>query len=293
MGSVIFMAGDERKVSKGAFLMIHNPWVRTAGEAKDLRHDADILDKMKNQMVSIYGPESKITSTVDELIELMDAETWLEPEEALELGFVTEITDREEEKDLVARSLWKDQGFSHTPSRAAAFFEKPKNSKKPIQKPKQKTNLLNNNPTEGAEPMDVKAYQEKHPDHYNSIVAESKKVAVNEERTRIQEIEALSKDFSSYSAAVKVAVRNHLDSIKYDGEQTVATAAKALLKIANETKATIKNNTAAQKAEEAGIAEGLGENASDNDGSGDNEAEKKAEDKATVSGMAAGIKNYR
>ena len=47
MASVIACAGKRLCMGQGAFLMVHNPWTVTMGNAEDLRKDADTLDKMR------------------------------------------------------------------------------------------------------------------------------------------------------------------------------------------------------------------------------------------------------
>jgi ATP-dependent Clp protease protease subunit len=89
IASVIFMAGDERIMNEASLLMIHNAWMYTAGDAEQLRKDADDLDKITQASVAAYM--SRVNITEDELKALLDAETWLLPSEALEKGFATSI----------------------------------------------------------------------------------------------------------------------------------------------------------------------------------------------------------
>lgn len=97
IASVIFMAGDERVMSDASMLMIHNAWMMTAGNSQQLRKDADDLDKITQGSIAAYL--SRINITEDKLKELLDAETWLLPDEAKEMGFATEIvTAKQSEK---------------------------------------------------------------------------------------------------------------------------------------------------------------------------------------------------
>lgn len=89
IASVIFMAGDERIMNEASLLMIHNAWMCTAGNAEQLRKDADDLDTITQASVAAYM--SRVNITEDELKALLDAETWLLPSEALEKGFATSI----------------------------------------------------------------------------------------------------------------------------------------------------------------------------------------------------------
>jgi len=91
MASVIAMAGKPIKIASNGFLMIHNPWGETSGEASEMRKQADILDKLKDSLVSIYADRSGQEREV--IASAMDAETWLSAEEAVAFGLADEIFD--------------------------------------------------------------------------------------------------------------------------------------------------------------------------------------------------------
>ena len=88
MASVIAMAGDEIRMAQNALLMIHNPWTASIGGAEQLRKDADLLDKMEANIRTSYARSNK---SAEELDAMMDAETYLTAEEALEAGFIDTI----------------------------------------------------------------------------------------------------------------------------------------------------------------------------------------------------------
>lgn len=87
--SVVFMAGDERLMNDASILMIHNAWMYAEGNAEQLRKYADDLDKITQGSVETY--KSRVNIGEDKIKELMDAETWILPNEALEWGFATDI----------------------------------------------------------------------------------------------------------------------------------------------------------------------------------------------------------
>lgn len=89
IASVIFMAGDERIMNDASLLMIHNPWTYTAGNADELRKEADDLEKIAEASYAAYL--SCINIDREQLKELLDNETWLTPLEAIEYGFATTI----------------------------------------------------------------------------------------------------------------------------------------------------------------------------------------------------------
>lgn len=102
IASVIFMAGDERIMPSTSCLMIHNPWTVTAGNAKELRKQAEDLDVIGECSINAYMEHVNISE--DELKELLDNETWLSSKEAVEKGFATEV-DESEESDNVSQSV--------------------------------------------------------------------------------------------------------------------------------------------------------------------------------------------
>ena len=106
--SVIFMAGDERVMSTASLLMIHNAWTWASGNAKELRKQADDLDVITRASINAYMQEVNITE--EELKQMLDNETWIAPQEALEKGFITTIVnekDAEEVSQSVKKSLMK------------------------------------------------------------------------------------------------------------------------------------------------------------------------------------------
>lgn len=96
IASVIFMAGDERIMNEASVLMVHNAWTGARGNAADLRKAADDLDKINQLAITAYMAHFK--GTDEELQALLDGETWVLPEEALEYGFATSIDKTESDK---------------------------------------------------------------------------------------------------------------------------------------------------------------------------------------------------
>lgn len=96
IASVIFMSGDERVMNESSMLMIHNAWTYAAGNAEQLRKQADDLEKITQASVEAYKAHSSLSE--EEIKALMDAETWILPEEAISFGFATKIDKTEKEK---------------------------------------------------------------------------------------------------------------------------------------------------------------------------------------------------
>lgn len=88
--SLVAMAGDTIEMPENAFMMIHNPWGFAMGGADEMRNTADVLDKIGMSLASTYAkrtgkPDAEITA-------LLDAETWMTAQEAVDAGFATSVT---------------------------------------------------------------------------------------------------------------------------------------------------------------------------------------------------------
>jgi len=97
IASVVVMAGDRIFMPKNAMLMIHNPWTLGVGNASEFRKLAEDLDKIRESLIAAYENRSALLR--DEIIKLMDGETWLTAKECLEYGFCDQV---EEEKQIAA-----------------------------------------------------------------------------------------------------------------------------------------------------------------------------------------------
>lgn len=91
MASIIMLAGDKVSASENSLIMLHNPSAGMQGESKDLKKRADLLDKMKTQMVSIYSGKTEMSEK--DVINMMDEETWFTSSEALAVGLIDNVTD--------------------------------------------------------------------------------------------------------------------------------------------------------------------------------------------------------
>lgn len=89
MASVLAMAGDEIIMADNALMMIHPPWDVAIGDAVELRAAADNLDLIRDQLVRIYSGQTGIAP--EDLVAMLNAETWFTAEEALSQNFITSI----------------------------------------------------------------------------------------------------------------------------------------------------------------------------------------------------------
>lgn len=91
--SVIFMAGDERLMNRASRLMIHNAMTGARGNAAQLRKAAEDLESINELSITAYM--DKVNISREKLQELMDNETWIKPEDAVEMAFATGIVEDE------------------------------------------------------------------------------------------------------------------------------------------------------------------------------------------------------
>ena len=92
--SVIAMAGTRVLMSPTSLLMIHNPLTVALGDSEEMRKAIQMLDEVKESIINAY--EIKTGLSRAKLSHLMDAETWMNANKALELGFCDEITHQPE-----------------------------------------------------------------------------------------------------------------------------------------------------------------------------------------------------
>lgn len=93
--SVIAMAGTIVKVSPTSLMMIHNPLTVAIGDSAEMKKAIQMLDEVKESIINAY--ELKTGQSRAKLSKLMDGETWLNANKALELGFADEMLFDERE----------------------------------------------------------------------------------------------------------------------------------------------------------------------------------------------------
>lgn len=90
--SVIAMAGDTVLVSPVSMLMIHNPATIAWGDHAEMQKAIDMLSEVKESIINAYVLKTGLSRP--KLSHLMDAETWMDANKAVELGFADEIMVR-------------------------------------------------------------------------------------------------------------------------------------------------------------------------------------------------------
>lgn len=98
--SVIAMAGNKVLMSPVSMLMIHNPMTIAMGDTAEMRKAIDMLAEVKESIMNAY--EIKTGMSRAKISRLMDAETWMNANKAVEFGFADGILDREETTEAPA-----------------------------------------------------------------------------------------------------------------------------------------------------------------------------------------------
>lgn len=131
IASIIALAGDEVKIGEGALFMVHLPWTFAYGNRMDLDNTVSRLMDVEEQMVGIYAKKSGLDRA--EIRALLEAETWMSAEEAIEKGFVD---SQVEETMPIAASAIKSRWINKKPenyfSESKATNEKISDLKKKV-----------------------------------------------------------------------------------------------------------------------------------------------------------------
>lgn len=96
--SVIAMAGTKVLMSPVSMLMIHNPMTIAFGNKGEMEKAISMLDEVKESIINAY--EIKTGMSRAKLSHLMDSETWMNANKAVELGFADDILKRSETTDV-------------------------------------------------------------------------------------------------------------------------------------------------------------------------------------------------
>ena len=88
--SLVAMAGDTIEMAENSFLMMHKTLTRMFANADAMREAAELLDKFDAGLVSIYA--KRTGKSAEEIIALLESETWMSAQEAFDAGFATSVT---------------------------------------------------------------------------------------------------------------------------------------------------------------------------------------------------------
>jgi ATP-dependent Clp protease, protease subunit len=86
----IAIAADEIEMPENGYFMIHNPWGGAFGDADDMESSAAMMRSITENAAKMYSKHTG--SGIQEIRDMMDAETWLTAKDAKKMGFITKIT---------------------------------------------------------------------------------------------------------------------------------------------------------------------------------------------------------
>ncbi len=90
----LLLAADpgQRHMSNASLLMIHNPSTKAQGDQQTFIKTADLLAKVKNTILNMYEEGTGLPR--DKLSAMMDADTYLDSDEALANNFIDSVTEK-------------------------------------------------------------------------------------------------------------------------------------------------------------------------------------------------------
>jgi ATP-dependent Clp protease protease subunit len=112
--SVIAMAGGDVYMSPVSMMMIHNPSTIAIGDSEEMLRAKALLDEVKESIINAYELKSGLSRA--KISHLMDAETWMNANKAIELGFADKILFMESDERIPL-----DTGQGLIFSRAAVY----------------------------------------------------------------------------------------------------------------------------------------------------------------------------
>lgn len=134
--SVIAMAGDTVLVSPVSMMMIHNPATIAWGDSAEMQKAVAMLEEVKESIINAY--EIKTGLDRRKLSKLMDAETWMDANSAVEYGFADEIMQRNTAEDMAVSTA----SMMYSPAQVTNSLKEKIAKKCKIEKPKTKAEDL-------------------------------------------------------------------------------------------------------------------------------------------------------
>jgi len=115
IASIIAIAGDKVIMAPGSMMMIHKAWSFGFGNADEFLATAELLEKIDGQLVEAYVKRSAGKKTADEFVDMIRAETWFTPQDAIDAGLADEIAPEKDKAKVEARARWDLSAFEKAP----------------------------------------------------------------------------------------------------------------------------------------------------------------------------------
>lgn len=200
--SIIACAADECLISDAGIFMIHNTQSYTEGDYRDMEAEADALKQFNEAIVNVY--EKKTGKSREELADLMDKNTYMAAEKAIELGFVDDYMFKVSESDTEAMLVVN----AETPLFTDAMVQKVKklvlNQRKSAVLPSANGDLSIKNNKGGNEKMTLEEFLKENPEQQAAVDtmvqgarAEGEAEGAKNERARLKELDAIAKSVTA------------------------------------------------------------------------------------------------
>lgn len=117
-GTSIAISCSEVVIAAGGFFMIHNASGMAFGDKTAMRETANLLEKVEGVIVAEYV--AKTGKAIEEVVAMMEAETWFTADEALTSGFVDRIAQPASGNKSSASNTWNLAAYQNAPKTLAA-----------------------------------------------------------------------------------------------------------------------------------------------------------------------------
>lgn len=199
IASVIAMAGDKIIMTPGSTMMIHRASMLAMGNADDMAKAIEMLETVEDGIMSIYV--DRTGQTIEAVKQMLDAETWMSAEKAVELGFADEVVKpmKDEEDESLQNAFSGNFAFSMSATKESLedYFSKVKNAEE---------DKSNDDPNQSEAPVEPAPADE-------GKAKEKETEQLNNEESEMTEAERKAQ----LEAEAKAAVENALKEAKDNG----------------------------------------------------------------------------
>lgn len=101
--SVIAMAGNTVLMSPVSMMMIHNPATIAFGDHNEFSKAIEMLNEVKESIINAYVIKTGLSRT--RLSHLMDSETWMNANKAIELGFADGVISDGKDEEIESEAV--------------------------------------------------------------------------------------------------------------------------------------------------------------------------------------------
>lgn len=184
--SAIAMASDHLSMSPTSQMMIHNASMRGQGDYRAMQHNAEFLKNVNQTIANAYSLKSG--KEYSELLSMMDDETWLTPQQALEHNLIDEVMFDQQAPQIVASA---EPGM--IPQEVIDKMRKELNAGKHLDGSPAVQNIVMQPNKKEDTVVNLEEIKNNHPELFNQIKQMGHDEGVSAENSRIKSIDSLKK----------------------------------------------------------------------------------------------------